>query len=164
MHSPDDSRSVTQMAGISMLQVSYPGDSPALVALLGGHVLFAFNNVVAAHPHIQSGRLRPMAVATAQRVSSLPEIPTIAESGLSGYEGLLFYSLMGPARLPQPIVIRLNEAVTKIKQSPEVRQNFARLGAVSIDMTPQELGAFLQKELDKWTRVIQTGDIKSESN
>jgi tripartite-type tricarboxylate transporter receptor subunit TctC len=152
-----------QMAGINMLQVSYSGDGPALVALLGGHVLFAFNNVVAAYPHIQSGRLRPMAVATAQRVPTLPEVPTIAESGLPGYEGLLFYALVAPAGMPQVLVIRLNEAMTKIKQSPDVKQQFARLGAISIDMSPAELGAFIQKELDKWTRVIEAGGIKPEN-
>jgi tripartite-type tricarboxylate transporter receptor subunit TctC len=152
-----------QMAGISMLQVSYPGDGPALVALVGGHVPFAFNNVVAAYPHIQSGRLRPMAVATAQRVPSLPEVPTIAESGLPGYEGLLFYALVAPARMPQALVTRLNEAMTKIKQSPDVKQQFARLGAISVDMSPAELSAFIQKELDKWTRVIEAGGIKPEN-
>src|SRR5688572_16084490 len=93
-----------QMAGIDMLQVSYPGDGPALVALLGNHVPFAFNNVVAAQAHIQSGRLRSIAVATAQRVPTLPDVPTIAESGLPGYEGLLFYCLVAPARTPRAIV------------------------------------------------------------
>jgi tripartite-type tricarboxylate transporter receptor subunit TctC len=151
-----------QMAGIVMLQVSYPGDGPALVALLGGHVPFAFNNVVAALPHTQSGRLRPMAVATAQRVPNLPEVPTIAESGLPGYEGLLFYALVAPAKTPQAIVNRLNDAVRQMKQHPEVKQQFSRLGAISIDMTPDELGVFLQRELDKWTKVIQAGGIQPE--
>jgi tripartite-type tricarboxylate transporter receptor subunit TctC len=152
-----------QMAGINMLQVSYSGDGPALVALLGGHVLFAFNNVVAAYPHIQSGRLKPIAVATAQRVPNLPDVPTIAESGLPGYEGLLFYCLTGPARMPPPLVTRLHEAMTKMKQSADMKAHFTRLGAISIDMTPEELGAFLQKELDKWTRVIEAGGIKPEN-
>ena len=90
-----------QMAGIDMLQVAYPGDTPSLVALLGGHVPFAFSHVVAALPHIQSGKLRAMAVATAQRVPNLPDVPTVAESGLPGYEGLLFYLLVYPNhRLP----------------------------------------------------------------
>jgi tripartite-type tricarboxylate transporter receptor subunit TctC len=151
-----------QMAGIVMLQVSYPGDGPALVALLGAHVPFAFNNVVAALPHVQSGRLRPMAVATAQRVPNLPEVPTIAESGLPGYEGLLFYALVAPAKTPQAVVDRLNDAVRQIKQHPDVKQHFSRLGAISIDMTPGELGVFLQRELDKWTRVIQAGGIQPE--
>jgi len=145
-----------------MLQVSYPGDGPALVALLGGHVPFAFNNVVAALPHLQSGRLRPMAVATAQRVPNLPEVPTIAESGLPGYEGLLFYALVAPAKSPQAIVNRLNDAVRQIKQHPDVKQQFSRLGAISIDMTPAELGVFLRQELDKWTKVIQAGGIQPE--
>jgi len=151
-----------QMAGIAMLQVSYPGDAPALVALLGGHVPLAFNNVVAAMPHIQSGRLRAMAVATLQRVPNLPAVPTVAESGLPGYEGLLFYALVAPARTPPAIVNRLNDAVRRIKQSPEVKQQLARSGAIAIDMTPRELGAFVQRELEKWTKVIRAGGIQPE--
>ena len=151
-----------QMAGIDMLKVSYPGDGPALIALLGGHVLFAFNNLVAAAPHIQSGKLRVMAVATAQRVPSLPDAPTIAESGLPGYEGLLFYVIVAPAKTPRAIVSKLGEAVKQIKQDPEVKQQFSRLGAISIDMTPEELGAFLKRELAKWTKVIQAGNIQPD--
>ncbi|MBI4191868.1 MAG: tripartite tricarboxylate transporter substrate binding protein [Betaproteobacteria bacterium] len=151
-----------QMAGIDMLQVSYPGDGPALIALLGGHVPFAFNNVVAAAPHIQSGKLRVMAVATAQRVPNLPQVPTIAESGLPGYEGLLFYALVAPARTPPAIVNRLNDAMRKIKQDADVKQQFSRLGAISVDMTPEELGAFLERELEKWTKVIQAGGIQAD--
>ncbi|HEY0336654.1 MAG TPA: tripartite tricarboxylate transporter substrate binding protein [Burkholderiales bacterium] len=151
-----------QMAGIEMLMVSYPGDAPALVALLGGHVPFAFNNVVVVMPHIASGKLRPLGVATAQRVPNLPDVPTIAESGLPGYEGLLFYVLVAPARTPPAVVSKLNNAVTQIKQTAMVKQQFAALGAISVDMTPDELGAFLQRELDKWTKVIQAGGIKAD--
>ena len=151
-----------QMAGIDMLMVSYPGDAPALTALLGGHVQFAFNNVVAAWPHIQSGKLRPIAVATAQRVATLPDVPTVAESGLPGYEGLLFYALFAPSRTPAAIVTRLNEAVTRIKQLPAVKQQLATLGAIPVDMTPEALGAMVKAELDKWTRVIRAGNIKPE--
>jgi tripartite-type tricarboxylate transporter receptor subunit TctC len=151
-----------QMARIDMLQVSYPGDGPALVALLGNHVPFAFNNVVAAQPHIQSRRLTPIAVATAQRVPMLADVPTIAESGLPGYEGLLFYCLVAPARTPKAVVHALNTAVGKMKQNAEMKQHFARLGAISIDMTPDELGQFIQRELTKWTRVIEVGKIQPE--
>jgi len=151
-----------QMAGINMLLVAYPGDAPSLVALLGGHVLFAFNNVVAGLPHIQSGKLRAIAVATAQRVPNLPDIPTVAESGLPGYEGLLFYALVAPAKTPPAIIKKLNDAVKQTKQKPEVQQQLTRLGAIAIDMTPDELGVFLQRELDKWTKVIQTAGIQPE--
>jgi tripartite-type tricarboxylate transporter receptor subunit TctC len=151
-----------QMAGLDMLQVSYPGDGPALTALLGGHVLFAFNNVVAAQPHLQSGRLRPLAVATSERVAQLPDVPTVAESGLPGYEGLLFYALVAPAKTPPAIVERLNADVRRIKQMPEVRAQLDRLGAIPIDMQPAELKAFLQRELAKWTRVIRKANIKPE--
>jgi tripartite-type tricarboxylate transporter receptor subunit TctC len=151
-----------QMAGINMLLVSYPGDAPALIALLGGQVQFGFNNVVAAWPHIQSGKLRPIAVATAQRVTNLPEVPTVAESGLPGYEGLLFYALIAPAKTPAAVVNKLNAAVKQIKQMPTVKQQLSTLGAISIDMTPHELGAMIRRELDKWTKVIHAGGIQAE--
>jgi tripartite-type tricarboxylate transporter receptor subunit TctC len=151
-----------QLAGINMLLVSYPGDAPALIALLGGQVQFGFNNVVAAWPHIQSGKLRPIAVATAQRVTNVPEVPTVAESGLPGYEGLLFYALVAPAKTPAAVVDKLNAAVKQIKQTPTVKQQLSTLGAISIDMTPHELGAMIRRELDKWTKVIQAGGIQAE--
>ena len=151
-----------QMAGINMLLVSYPGDAPALVALLGGHVPFAFVNAVVVLPHVQSGKLRPIAVATAQRISNLPDVPTVAESGLPGYEGLLFYAIVGPAKTPRPIVLKLNDAVKQIKQTPAVKQQLATLGAVSWDMTPGELGALLERELEKWTKVVQAGNIQPD--
>jgi tripartite-type tricarboxylate transporter receptor subunit TctC len=151
-----------QMAGIDMLLVSYPGDAPALIALLGGQVQFGFNNVVAAWPHIQSGKLRPIAVATAQRVANLPEVPTVAESGLPGYEGILFYALFAPAKTPAAIVNKLNEALKQIKQTPAVKQQLATLGAIPVDMTPAELGALVQRELDKWTKVIRARGIQAD--
>ncbi len=151
-----------QLAGIDMLQVSYPGDGPALIALLGGHVPFAINNAVAAMAHIQSGRLRAIAVSAPQRLPTLSDVPTMVESGLPGYEALLFYCLVAPAKTPPAVINKLYQAVTQIKQKPNVQQQFARLGAVNFDMTTQELGAFLQRDLDKWTKVIQTAGIQPE--
>jgi len=149
-----------QMSGIDMLQVAYPGDGPALTALIGGHVLFAFNNLVAATPHIQAGRLRVIATATANRLPAMPDIPTVAESGLPGYEGLLFYVVMAPARTPEPIVTKLNTTINQIKTRPEVKEQFTRLGAIAMDGSPQDVAAFIQRDLDKWTRVIAAGNIK----
>lgn len=151
-----------QMAGIEMHGVSYNGDSPALVALLGGHVPFAFNNVVVTLPHIQAGKLRALGVATLQRVPNLPDVPTIAESGLPGYEGLLFYGLVGPAKLPPAIVAKLHEGMQKTKQLPDTKTQLARLGAIPLDMTTEQFGTLLRTELDKWTKVIQTGNIQAE--
>jgi tripartite-type tricarboxylate transporter receptor subunit TctC len=151
-----------QMAGIDMLLVSYPGDAPELVALLGGHVQFAFTNVVVALPHIQAGKLRAIAVATAQRVPNLPDVPTVAESGVPGYEGLLFYLLVAPAKTPPAIVNKLNDAVKKIKQTANVKQLLSAMGAIPLDPAPAELSMFLRRELDKWTQVIQARGIQTE--
>jgi tripartite-type tricarboxylate transporter receptor subunit TctC len=151
-----------QMAGIDVLVVSYPGDAPQLVALLGGHVAFGFVNVVSASSHINSGKLKPIAVATAQRIATLPDVPTVAESGLPGYEGLLFYGLVAPAKTPRAIIDKLNESVRQSKQSPAVKQQLAALGTIPLDMSPEEFGAFIERELAKWTRVIQTGNIQPD--
>ena len=151
-----------QMAGIDMLQVTYQGDNPALVALLGGHVPFGFSNAVAALPHIQSGKLRPIAVATAKRIALLPDIPSVAESGLPGFEALLFYALMAPPKLPPAIVNKLHAAATQIKQMPSVRQRLAALGAEPFDMNVASMPAYLQSELDKWTRVVKAAGIRPE--
>ena len=121
-----------QMAGIDILQVSYQGDTPALVALVGGHVPFAFSHLVAAQPHIQSGKLRAIAVATAKRITSLPDTPTVAESGLPGYEGLLFYCLMAPAKTPADIINRLHDVVTQVKSSAAVKQRMSEIGRAHV--------------------------------
>ncbi len=151
-----------QMAGIDMLQVSYQGDAPALVALMGGHVPFAFSHTVVALPHIRSGKLRAIAVATSKRVPILPDTPTVAESGLPGFEGILFYCMMAPARTPAAVIERLHEAVTQVKRSESVQQKLTSMGAVPFDMPLAEMGPFLQSELDKWTRVIKRAGIKRE--
>jgi tripartite-type tricarboxylate transporter receptor subunit TctC len=95
-------------------------------------------------------------------VPNLPEVPTIAESGLPGYEGLLFYALVAPAKTPPAIVNKLNAAVRQIKETAAVKQLLSTLGAIPIDMTPAELGAFLRRELAKWSEVIKTRGIHPE--
>ena len=148
-----------QMAGINMDKVAHNGDAPALNALLGGHVLFAFSNVVAAAPHMKANKLKALGVATPQRVPAIPDVPTIAESGLPGFEGILFYAIVGPAGIPNAITARLNNAVTQIKKDPKVSAELSRLGAIPMDMTPDELGQFIKSEIEKWTKVIKTGNI-----
>jgi tripartite-type tricarboxylate transporter receptor subunit TctC len=89
-------------------------------------------------------------------------VPTIAESGLTGYEGLLFYLLAAPAKTPAAVIKKLNEAVKQIKQTPTVKQQLATLGAIPVDMTPEDLGGLVQRELDKWTKVIRAGGIQAD--
>ena len=137
-----------------MLLVSYPGTRRSSPRCSLARAVRLQQRLVA-WPHIQSGKLKVIAVTTAQRVQSLPDVPTVAESGLPGYESLLFYLLVGPANVPRAIVTRLNEAVKQIKQRPMVKQQLATLGAIPLELTPEELGAFLQRDLDKWTKVVR---------
>jgi tripartite-type tricarboxylate transporter receptor subunit TctC len=106
--------------------------------------------------------LRAIAVATAKRVPGLPDTPTIAESGLPGYEGLLFYCLMAPAKTPAGVIESLHEGVAKIKQSAPVKERLAAMGAVAFDMPLSAMAPYLQSELDKWTRVVKAAGIKAE--
>ena len=106
-----------QMAGLDVVSVSYQGDAPAMVALLGGHVQFAFMHIIASLPHIQAGRLRALAVATGERVPQLADLPTVVEAGLPGYETLLFYAMVGPAKMPAALVRQLNRRSIALRTS-----------------------------------------------
>jgi len=149
-----------QMAKIDMHAVAFNGDAGSMTAVLGNQVPFIFNNLVVATPHIKSGKLRALGMATLQRVAEMPDVPTISESGLPGYEGLLFYGLVGPANLPAAVVSRLHETMQKVKQLPETKAQMARLGAVPLEMTSAQFGEYVQRELDKWTKVIASANIK----
>ena len=152
-----------QMTGIKMLQVSYPGDGPASIALISGEVPFAFLNSVVAAPHIISGRLRAIAVSAPQRMNNFGDIPTIQESGLKGFNALLFYCVMAPAKTPQAIIRQLHDTINEIIHRNAVLEQFARLGAVAYPMTIEELRSYLQIDLDQWKRVIKNEGIVPEA-
>jgi tripartite-type tricarboxylate transporter receptor subunit TctC len=152
-----------QMAsGANWATVQYKGGAPLLNDLLGGQVQFAFDQVSTSLPHVRSGRLRALAVATAKRVPLMPEVPTFAEAGYADIEGETFTGLFAPAGTPREIVMRLSGALAKILRDKVVIERFAGLGADARASTPEEFTEYLRKEDAKWTPVIKRANIRAE--
>ena len=149
-------------SGASWTTVQYKGNAPAMTDLLGGQVQFAFDQVSVALPYVRSGKLRALAVATAQRVPTMPEVPTFAELGIDGMEGETFTALFAPTGTPRDIVKRLSDALAKILQDKVVIEKFAALGAYARSSNPEEFTEYLRKEDTKWTPLIKRANIRAE--
>ena len=151
------------MAGIEMTHVPYNGVAPALTGVLGGHVPILFPGLLAALPHIKNGKVRALAVATPKRVSFAPDIPTIAESGLAGYEITSWYGVLAPKGTPKPIVVRLQREIVRILALPDVREQlFVKGGLEHIGSTPEEFAATLQREIPEYARIVKLAGAKAE--
>ena len=148
------------LAGIDMVHIPYKGSGPAIQDVMGGQVPMMFDTSVVAGPHIESGRLRALAVTSGKRASAFPNVPTMAESGVPGYDVVSWQAIFAPAGTPKPIVDRLHAELAKILQDPEVRDRLAKLGLDPSGMTPAELTAFQRTEIDKWAKVIKAANIK----
>lgn len=143
------------MADVDIVHVAYKGASPALTDLLGGQVALMFGNMVSTLPHIRSGRLRALAVTGAERAKVTPELPTMAESGLPGYEATAWFALFAPAKTPVVVIERLNAEVVAALRLPQLQQRLASQGAEASPSTPAELDRRVRGEIEKWTRVIR---------
>ncbi len=143
------------MAGIDMVHIPYKGAAPAMNDLLGGQVTLMFDTPAAGLPHIRAGKLKALAVTSAKRTPLCPDIPTVAESGLPGYEALSWFGMYGPAKTPKEIVTRVNAEVVKILHMPEIKKRFADLAAEPVGNSPEEFAAFLKSEMAKWAKVVK---------
>ena len=150
------------MAKIDMLHVPYKGSGPAVTDLIGGQVDYMFDSITSAMPHIQSGKLRAIAVTTGKRSSSLPDVPTIAEAGLPGYELSPWFAVYMPAGTPKPIVSKMNAALLEAMKLPEVKARFAAIGAEPIGSTPDQLAVHLASEMSKWGKIIRERGIRAD--
>lgn len=150
------------LARIDLVHVPYKGMGPALVDLISGQVQLAMATMASALPHIRSGRLRPLAVSTARRVAVVPEVPTLQEAGLRGYEHSTWYGLYVPAGTPRPVVDRLNDAVRKIVSSDDVKQKFGPQGVEPESSSPEEFRAFLTAEIAKWARIVKGAGLRAD--
>jgi tripartite-type tricarboxylate transporter receptor subunit TctC len=149
-------------AGLDMVHVPYKGIGPALNDLLGGQVSMMFSQLSSALPHIRSGKLRALGMASLKRSAVMPELPTIAEQGFPGFEAVSWYALMVPAGTPSDIISRLHAETTRIVRLPDVREKLAGLGAEPVGNSPQELAATIRSESARWADVIQRQGIKSD--
>jgi tripartite-type tricarboxylate transporter receptor subunit TctC len=150
------------MTGINIVHVPYKGNAPALVDTVGGHVGMIFSGVPSLLPHIESGRLRAIAIGSLKRFSSIPQVPTFDESGVKGYESTNWFGLLAPARTPKEIVTRLNLEVDKVIRSPELIERFKTDGLESIGGSPESFGAFIRSEIDKYANVIKVAGIAKQ--
>ena len=149
-------------AGVDLLHVPFKGAGPAMIDLMGGHTSVAFATTITAPPHVRAGKLRALGVGAATRNAALPDIPTVAEAGVPGYEVANWIGIVGPAGMPAAIADKLHKEISAIQDSPEIQKQFAAEGAEALRMGPAELGAFMVKETAKWERVVKAGSIKAE--
>ncbi|MBI3937709.1 MAG: tripartite tricarboxylate transporter substrate binding protein [Betaproteobacteria bacterium] len=150
------------MAKVDMLHVPYKGGGPAVAALVSGEVQVIFNPVTAILPQARAGRVRPLAVSSAKRAEIVPELPTVAESGLPGFEVIAWYNMFAPAGTPRSIIKRINAEINRMLQQPDVRKHFLALGVVPLGGTPEALGNYLKFEIARWAKVIKDTGIKFE--
>lgn len=147
-------------AGLDLLHVPYKGAAPALTDIMGGQVLSIIINIPSVLPHIANKRLVPLAVTSAKRAVALPDVPTLMESGVSGYDTVAWFGLLAPARTPPEVVQKLHLQLQQALRQPEVRDTVTRLGAESSGAGPQEFGTFIRSEMAKYAAVIKSASIK----
>ena len=150
------------MARVDLNHVPYKGSAPALTDLIGGQVTLMFDNMPTALPHAKSGRLRPLAVSTARRATVFPELPTVAEAALPGFEVSVWFAILAPAQTPRDLVQRLNGVLAKALQASDVKTRLADQGAEAVGNTPEQFTDVIRADLAKWAKVIQAAGIRLE--
>ena len=150
------------MAGVSIVYVPYKGTAAAMTDLRAGEISMMFDAMVAVMPHVKFGRVRALGVTSANRWALLPELPTIAEAGLPGYEVNSFVGMLAPARTASSIIEKLNSSIFKALQLSDLRDQLAALGAILVAVTPVQFGTYLQSEMQKWSRVLHAAGVKAD--
>ncbi|MFL6563947.1 MAG: tripartite tricarboxylate transporter substrate binding protein [Burkholderiales bacterium] len=150
------------MAGVKLVHVPYKGGGPAMSDLVGGQVNLIFATTASAIPHLKSGRIKGIAVTTAKRSALLPDLPTISESGLAGFDANNWYGLVVPAKTPRAIIDQLNAEVTKVLNMPDVKTTLFNQGLDPAPGTPEQFGAYIRSERAKWAKVIKESGAKPE--
>jgi len=150
------------IAGVSFNAVAYKGDAPAMVDTMSGQLAMTLPTVVAAAPHIRSGKLRALAVTTKTRVPSLPDVPTMQEAGVAGYESSSWGGVMAPGGTPAGVVGRLHGDIVRVLRMPDIAEKLAGLGATVLAQGPAEFATFLQAEIRKWDSVAKRANIRLE--
>jgi tripartite-type tricarboxylate transporter receptor subunit TctC len=150
------------MAGVDIVHVPYKGSSGARTDILGGQVQMMFDAITTMAPNVRAGKLRALGTSGKARSAVLPEVPTVAEAGVPGYEAVIWLGIMAPAGTPKAIVERLNAEITRATAAPDVREAWVKQGAVAMSMTPDEFGHFLREDIEKWARVVKVSGAKPD--
>ena len=145
-----------------IVHVPYKGTGPAVTDLLGGQIEVMMTGAPAVMSHVKAGKLRALGVSNAQRVESLPELPTIAEAGVAGFEAIQWYGVVAPAGTPEAVIARLNAEINRALATPELKARLVAEGAEAAPTTPQAFGAFIAAEIERWRPVIQKAGLKAE--
>jgi tripartite-type tricarboxylate transporter receptor subunit TctC len=150
------------MTGVDMVHVPYKGSAPAVTDLIGGQVDLMFDNMPSSIEHVRGGKLRAIAVTTAKRSPALPDLPTIAEAGVPGYEATSWFGVMAPAGTPKPIVDKMSAEIAKSLRKPDVKAKLAEQGAEAVGSTPDEFSTFVKAEIDKWAKVVKASGASAD--
>ncbi|HEY7382250.1 MAG TPA: tripartite tricarboxylate transporter substrate binding protein [Beijerinckiaceae bacterium] len=150
------------VAGVDIMHVPFKGGGPAMIDVMGGHTKLVFSSLVQTTPHIRSGKLKALGVGGAKRNPVLPDVPTIAEAGVAGYEAVNWWGILAPAGTPAAIVDKLSKAVADVLTSEAVTKQLDSEGASVLQMSREEFGKFIASEMGKWERVVKEGNIKPE--
>jgi tripartite-type tricarboxylate transporter receptor subunit TctC len=150
------------LAGVDIVHVPFRGGGPAMIDVMGGHTKIVFSSLIQTTPHVKSGQLRALATGGAKRNPVMPDVPTIAEAGVPGYEANNWWGMLAPAGTPPAIVEKLNKAVSAALDAPELQQQFAKEGASVVKMSPDEFGKYIVAETAKWGRVVKEGHITAK--
>ncbi len=149
-------------AGIKLVHIPYKGAGPAIIDVLGGHVQLLIGAVATSLPHITSGRLKALAVSSLQRSGAAPNVPTVAESGLPGFEVAQWFAIYAPAKTPREIIAKLNAEINRALNQPNAKSDFTRQGLDVDNRTPEQFAAYMKDETIKWTRLIKAAGIRAE--
>jgi len=150
------------LAKVDMVHVPYKGSAPAVTDLISGQIDIMFDNMPSAIQHVRSGRLKPLAVTTAKRSPELPDVPTIAEAGVPGYEATSWFGMFAPAGTPAAVIARLNAALAKVLADAEVKKKMAEQGAEPISEKPEQFAEFMRKESAKWGKVVKDSGASAD--
>ncbi len=150
------------MAGVDIVHVPYKGSSGARTDILGGQVQMMFDAITTMAPNVRAGKLKALGTSGKVRSSVLPEVPTISEAGVPGYDAVIWLGIMAPAGTPKAVVDRLNVEITRAVNAPETKQSWQQQGAVPMSMTPEEFDRFLREDIEKWARVVKISGAKTD--
>jgi len=150
------------MAGVNIVHIPYKGSSGARTDILGGQVQMMFDAITTMAPNVEAGKVRALGTSGKTRSSVLPDVPTISEAGVPGYEATIWLGIMAPKGTPQPIVDRLNAEIRKAVNSPEIKAEWAKQGAVGMDMSPEEFEKYLHRDIEKWAKIVKISGAQQD--